>query len=178
MQKYRLHLMIVMCIGLAAMVWFDSQQRAGSPGQPSLASGGPPQGSTSVAPTDAPAAPDPAGTAPSPISIGNPLASTSKDQLRDMVERPLLAPSRRRPPDAQATGPSEAASNTQQSYDLLGILRNGDRAIALLRRASDGTSFRVEIGDTVGGWRVAKVETTSVLLERNDGTSLAVPLNR
>ncbi len=69
-------------------------------------------------------------------------------------------------------------SNRRPSYDLLGILRDGERAIALLRKKGEGTSFRVEVGDMIGGWRVAKMEPASVVLERTDGTSQTVPLSR
>ena len=59
---------------------------------------------------------------------------------------------------------------------LLGIVSDGDRAIALLREKSDGMIFRVEVGDMLGGWRFSKVTPKSVLIERNDGTSMTVPL--
>ena len=59
---------------------------------------------------------------------------------------------------------------------LLGIVSYSDRAIALLRKKSDGMNFRVEVGGMLSGWRVSKVAPKSVLLERDDGTSMTVPL--
>ncbi len=107
---------------------------------------------------------------------------STRQLLKDWVERPLFAPSRKRP----AAVATAAAAVTQQvaaklpppTYDLLGIVRDGDRAIALLRKKGEGTSFRVEVGDMIGGWRVAKMEPASVVLEREDGTSQTVPLSR
>ena len=87
---------------------------------------------------------------------------------------------RKRPRRVAALGHPAASGlerqRTQSSYDLLGILREGERAIALLRSKGEGRSFRVEVGDMIGGWRVARMEPTSVLLEREDGTSQTVPL--
>jgi general secretion pathway protein N len=112
--------------------------------------------------------------------LGNPLADFDKAKLKDTVERPLFSSSRRRPPPGEKVvkRPIKQVAPKPQppSYDLLGVVRRGDRAIALLRKRSDGTSFRVEVGDMIGGWRVSKMEPTSVLLERDDGTSQIVPL--
>lgn len=179
MQKYRLHLMIAVCIALAALVWLDNRElgRASDQSTQNAASGEPQRESGSMEAADL-ATSSPESDPSIGLTIGNPLASIRKDWLRDTVERPLLAPSRRRPETQTAKNPSFTANDGPQSYELLGVLMNGDRAIALLRKAGGGASFRVEMGDMVGGWRVAKVETRSVLLERSDGTSLAVPLDR
>ncbi len=58
------------------------------------------------------------------------------------------------------------------------MARDGDRAIAGVRKKLDGTSFRVEVGDMLGGWQVSKVEPKSVRLERSDGEVEDVPLFR
>ncbi len=171
MKQYRLHLMIVVCLTLAGLVWFDNQQPSPISVVPSIASREP-QDQTAPAPSL-----DDEGQAPRQIAISNPLASISKDELRDTVERPLLAPSRRRPVETK-TAQNATTANEKLGYQLLGVVLNGDRAIALLRKAADGPSFRVEIGDMVGNWRVARVETASVFLERSDGATLIVNLNR
>jgi hypothetical protein len=112
--------------------------------------------------------------------LTNPLAPFDKAQLKDWVDRPLFAPSRQRPPVAQVAVATPArqvlATAPPPSYDLLGIVRDGDRAIALLRKKTDGTSFRVEVGDMIDGWRVARLDAAAVLLEREDGLSHTVPL--
>jgi hypothetical protein len=116
-----------------------------------------------------------------PLQLDNPLASFDKEQLKDWVERPLFAPSRKRPPAAAAAAqpvPQTAALPAAPSYDLLGIISDGTRALALLQKKGEGSSFRVEVGDMIGGWRVAKIEPAAVVLERNDGTSQTVPLLR
>ncbi|WP_045836340.1 hypothetical protein [Hyphomicrobium sp. 99] len=173
MKQYRLHLMIMACLALAALVWFDNQQQSTMSAVSPIAYGEPQSN------TDPGGSSEDESKASRQISIGNPLASIAKDELRDTVERPLLAPSRRRPAETQAAKRQDGTSADEKpSYELLGVVLNDDRAIALMRKAPDGPSFRVEIGDTVGSWRVARVESASVFLERSDGNSLAVPLKR
>lgn len=170
------------CLALGALVWFDNQPASG-PGShtsPSTQSHRPaserasqhheasrPETHTGARATDEP-------------QLGNPLAHFDKAKLKDTVERPLFASSRRRPPNVKEVvkRPIRKVAPKPQppSYDLLGVVGTGDDAIALLRKKSDGTSFRVEVGDMIGGWRVSKMEPTSVLLERDDGTSQIVPL--
>jgi len=174
MNQYRLHLMIVACLALAGLVWLDNQQPSPMAAAPSVASREP---QDQTAPASSSGSSDDEGQAPRQISIGNPLASIAKDKLRDTVERPLLAPSRRRPVETK-TAQNATSANEKPGYQLLGVVLNRDRAIALLRKAADGPSFRVEIGDMVGNWRVARVETASVFLERSDGATLAVNLKR
>jgi hypothetical protein len=181
--KNRPTLLILVCLALAALVWLDNQRSTETPPQaadriePAVASGE--AGPANDATAERQAEP---GTAPAPLQLANPLASFDKRRLKDTVERPLLASSRRRPPANIAAirpeGGAAAPKVQASSYDLVGVVRDGDRQIALLRKKSDGASFRVEVGDMIGGWRVLQLEATSVRLERADGTSLTVPLYR
>lgn len=183
MLKNRPTLLILACLVLAALVWLDNQ-RAPEPPAQAADSVGQAMPSRELAPANDEAAepgpePDMGST---PLQLANPLASFDKRRLRDTVERPLFASNRRRPPDLDVAklpdGANAGGQAQAQSYDLLGVVRDGDRAIALLRKKSDGASFRVEVGDMIGGWRVSEVEPTSVRLEREDGTSLTVQLYR
>jgi hypothetical protein len=128
-----------------------------------------------------PGASAPAAETAAPQS-GNPLASLDKSTLKDWVERPLFAPSRKRPPPAAAVqGQAPQVAGTKAPpplYDLMGVVREQGRAIALLRKKSDGTSFRVQVGDTLGGWQVSKVDPRAVTLVRDDGTSETVSIFR
>jgi len=114
-------------------------------------------------------------------AVGNPLAIVDTERLTATVERPLFAPSRSRPPleePVQVAAAPPPPPPPPPSFDLLGVVSDDGRAIALLRRITDGTSFRVEAGDMIGGWRVASVEAKAVRLERQDGTSRLVPLTQ
>ena len=182
MPKSRLLLLILVCLALGALVWFDYQPASG-PGSQTSASTQSHQPAGERASQDHEAPPPEthtgAGATDEP-QLGNPLADFDKAKLKDTVERPLFSSSRRRPPPGEKVvkRPIKQVAPKPQppSYDLLGVVRRGDHAIALLRKRSDGTSFRVEVGDMIGGWRVSKMEPTSVLLERDDGTSQIVPL--
>jgi hypothetical protein len=170
MADKRLSLLMLGAAGLGVLLWLDMQSQPETPhvvapaGQvPLVDSRGQDGRTTSTAmpmPND--------GTV-------NPLASLDKQSLRDMTERPLFTPTRRPPPDPAPTqaepafAPPPAPSSPE--FTLLGIIRNGDRATALLRSRSDGRNLRVEAGDTIGGWEIAAVETVSVKLKRKDGAA-------
>jgi hypothetical protein len=187
--------LILVCAGLGALVWLDNRSDESKEG-PGVAvapvgeGAGEAPGSVESAaadpqsddgPATVEAAAEPEGETTNGLQLSNPLASFAKESLNDWVERPLFAPSRKRPPAAAAganpAGPVVAAPQIPL-YDLLGIVREGERALALLRKKVDGSNFRVEVGDMIGGWRVAKIEPSAVVLERADGQSQTVPLMR
>jgi hypothetical protein len=178
--KNRPLLLILVCLALGVLVFLDNRP-TGKPGvTPSVQSGEPEQARADDQTPGADAAA--AAQASDQLLLHNPLATFDEATLKNWVERPLFAPSRQRPaavaaaaqPSVRQAGPKLAVA----SYDLLGILRDGERAIALLRKKGEGTSFRVEVGDMIGGWRVARMEAASVVLEREDGTSQTVALSR
>jgi hypothetical protein len=189
--KNRPLLLMLVCAGLGALVWLDNrgdESKETPAGAVAPAGEGAVEAETAVTDPqsdDALATADPAaepeGETTNGLQLSNPLASFEKESLNDWVERPLFAPSRKRPPPAAAgakpTGPVAAAPQIPH-YDLLGIVREGERALALLRKKVDGSNFRVEVGDMIGGWRVAKIEPSAVVLERADGQSQTVPLMR
>jgi hypothetical protein len=177
LKKNRPLLLILACLALGVLVYLDNRRTSDGESVPAART----QASVPRA-TSNDGSSEPAEAVSAEPKLRNPLASLDKAELKDWVERPLFAPSRRRPPAvavADRQPPRQvAARQPPPSYDLLGIVRDGDRAIALLRKKGDGTSFRVEVGDMIGGWRVAKMESASVVLEREDGTSQTVPLSR
>ncbi len=232
-MKNRPLLLILVCLVLGALVWYDnrpaekprreaaataparevareaadeserapssnsvqpigdgSAKAAGDQAEPTVGEESEPAAGDGAGPAASPEATDADGTASEAASgpesaevpqSGNPLASLDKSSLRDWVERPLFAPSRKRPPPAAAAGPASkivGAKALPPSYDLMGVVRDSGHAIALLRKKSDGTSYRVQVGDMLGGWQVSKVEPRAVVLVRDDGTSETVSLFR
>jgi hypothetical protein len=180
LSKNRTFLLILVCLALGVLVFLDNRRGGGAIVEPSARA----RGHANAAAQDGATSPEVAAEAPvSPeMRLTNPLADFDTSLLKDWIERPLFAPSRQRPAAVAAATPRAAPQVTPKqpppSYDLLGILRDGERAIALLRKKGEGTSFRVEVGDMIGGWRVARMEPASVVLERADGTSQTVPLSR
>ena len=179
MTKNRSVLLIVVCLALGVLVFLDNWSGRNDVVQPSATVRERPsvdEKETAIAPS-----PDTEPLAQVEMNLTNPLASFDKSLLDDWVARPLFAPSRQRPPEVATAAPvatPRVTANPPPTFDLLGIVRDGARAIALLRKKGEGTSFRVEVGDMIGGWRVAKMEPSSVVLERADGTSQTVPLSR
>ncbi len=177
----RVQVLTAACVGLGALLWLD---RSSVPWSLPFF-GGERHPDTVVAMRSRhdpapPMAPPAAGEA----RFENPLASLDKAQLNNWTERPLFASSRRRPPPPPKAippppppAPVEAPRPKPPTYVLLGTIYDGTRSIALLRKEGDNTSFRVEAGDMIGGWHVAKVEAKSILLQRTDGTSQSVRLN-
>ena len=193
MLKNRPLLLILVCVALGTLVWLDNNRSeeskespgvavapagegAGEPADPAETAAADPQSED----TQATAEGEAGSNAANSLQLSNPLASFEKESLKDWVERPLFAPSRKRPPATAAANPIGPVTAVAQApvYDLLGIVREGERALALLRKKVDGSNFRVEVGDMLGGWRVAKIEPSAVVLERADGQSQTVPLMR
>jgi hypothetical protein len=170
MTKYRPFLLALACLGLAALVGFDNREAILS----MLASPDPiatqsETGADKIAKTepsvDRPA--EPKAHQKTALLIGNPLAEFDKMQLENWVQRPLFAPSRKRPPPQEA----KTASTPLQpppDYQLLGVLLNPKRTIAVLRSEETGTDIRVQVGDMIGGWLVASVEREAVTLKRDE----------
>lgn len=117
----------------------------------------------------------PAADAETQTANSNPLASLDGGSLRDMVERPLFAPSRRRPPVVEKVN-TTAPVKTPEAFELLGIAKSNQRTIALIRRVTDGASFRLQTGDSVDNWTLAKIERASIVLNGHDGSTAVVQL--
>jgi hypothetical protein len=172
MADKRLSLLVLAAAGLGALLWLDMQSRTETPEVVAPAG---PERRVESRPHDLRGNPAAVPELPPGNGAINPLASLDKESLRDITGRPLFAPSRR-PPPAAATVQAEPAfvpppAPPSPDYTLLGIIRNGDRATALLRSRSDGRNLRVEAGDMVGGWEIAAVDNVSVRLKRRDGAA-------
>lgn len=192
MPNLRLMILLVVSLALGALAWFDHQmqsedasvtrsENAAQSAEPSVAgaqsaehAGTDDAGEVSrMDASDYAAAPKNAEN-----SMSNPLSAIDLNQMRDTVDRPLFASSRRRPPESASKTASAAAPAQVPTFELLGVALGGPRPIAILRKKSDSTTYRVQIGDILSGWQVAKVEARTVLLERQDGVSESIPLLR
>lgn len=186
--------LIGLAIGLGALAWYD-QSGQGQQEPPASAQSGPVglsrsalgpdeaavdsrQGPAEAAPefegwsvNDDPATDDSESELP---KIANPLATLEKEQLSESVQRPLFAPSRRRPPPAEEK--ATAAKVAPDEYELLGIAKTNNQAIVLVRRLADGLNFRVQTGDMVGRSQLAKIDGNAIVLTRADGTSHTIRL--
>lgn len=90
-----------------------------------------------------------------------------------IVERPLLAPSRR-PSDVTAEATDPAASGEDSTDAPAQVMLVGTatdqrtRAVAILRNSANATEFRVWVGDTVGAWHVKAIRPRAITLGTAD----------
>jgi general secretion pathway protein N len=91
-------------------------------------------------------------------------ASPDPSVYPETLARPLFRPSRR-PPEADKTAPRRVAS-LPDDLQLVGIMKEGtgtDRA--LIRSGATPNGEWVGVGHMVGGWRVTRIESGSILFE-------------
>lgn len=102
-------------------------------------------------------------------------------------ERPLFSPTRRPPPppppprppppvEEDEPGPEPelpAEADPPLSATLVGIVLGGDRPLAVL--AAEGKTLRLREGESLEGWRLARIEALSAVLER-DGEQVELQL--
>jgi hypothetical protein len=91
----------------------------------------------------------------------------------DLDARPLFTSTRK--PLQDMTQANGAAAPTSD-FVLVGVIMGGSRAVALLRNRSTSASTSAAVGDVVNGWRVAKIDATTVTLHAN-GSDFVVPLD-
>jgi hypothetical protein len=117
-------------------------------------------GPTSILAADAPS---PGGL--DPVPAATPLATQPLDRLSVTRERPLFSPTRRPPPPPPAVAEAPApAPPPPPDVALFGIVMDGARARAVIRANPAAKVTRVEIGDDVGGWKVAQIEGRKLVL--------------
>ncbi|MEW6436905.1 MAG: hypothetical protein AB1508_07020 [Pseudomonadota bacterium] len=94
-----------------------------------------------------------------PAGLENPLAAIPLDELAATRDRPLFVPDRRPPPPAavvhDVAPPPPPADPPNLS--LLAIILDGHQR-AIVRAESTGKILRLQVGDNVEGWRVARIE--------------------
>lgn len=162
----------------------DARQRARKPAPPPAApseptvAGVPSEVEAPAAETD-PAGPPPAATAevdpppepglplPQIAPSANPLSRMAFQEYGAFRQRPLFAPSRRRPDQPAAVTapppPAEATESPPPELRLVGIVAGVDRAVALVSR-QEGAALSLRVGDQVEAWRVDRIAPDRVVL--------------
>lgn len=100
-----------------------------------------------------------------------PLAGLTLDGLQSTVQRPLFERDRRTPEPAKPLAqvePAPAPANPMRDSvpTLAGILTSNGRRVALLRLQPSGQSVRAELGETIEGWTIVKIEPQGVVLRQ------------
>ncbi|MDR0770316.1 MAG: hypothetical protein LBE75_03850 [Burkholderiales bacterium] len=107
--------------------------------------------------------PEPAVAKPLEISLLPEFKTSSLQERKETVERPLFVPTRRPapPPEAVAEAPSKVERGL---FVLSGTAIQGQTRIAFLRNAKDNKPKTVHVGDVVEGMNVSVITADKVVL--------------
>ena len=89
----------------------------------------------------------------------------------EILERPVFSPTRR-PAEESAPAESEqffqspASQLADGEFKLIGIIIVDESRFALLQTAGTGQTQRVQIGETVDGWRISALSPSTATIER------------
>jgi len=96
----------------------------------------------------------------------NPLEAQPLDRLSVTRDRPLFSPTRRPippPPPPPPEAAPVAVVPQPPNLQLFGIVVDDDGARAIVRSGAEKVD-RVQIGDDIGGWKVAQIEGRRLVL--------------
>jgi len=99
-------------------------------------------------------------------TLANPLEAQPLDRLSATRDRPLFSPTRRPTPPPPPPPPEQASVAVvpqPPNLTLVGIVVDDEGARALIR-SSATKADRVQIGDDIGGWKVAQIDGRRMVL--------------
>ncbi len=106
------------------------------------------------------------GQPPEQPTVANPLEAQPLDRLSATRNRPLFSPTRRPTPPPPPPPPEQAPVAVvpqPPNLTLVGIVLDDEGARALIR-SSATKADRVQIGDDIGGWKVAQIDGRRLVL--------------
>jgi hypothetical protein len=89
-----------------------------------------------------------------------------ESSFADIDARPLFSAGRKPLEDTALAGGSASAAS---DLTLVGVIVDGEHSIALFRSKSTAQSSSAALGAIVNGWRVARIDPTSVTLRSGSG---------
>lgn len=101
-----------------------------------------------------------------PPTLANPLEAQPFDRLSATRDRPVFSPTRRPtppPPPPPPEQPPAAFVPQPPNLTLVGIVVDDEGARALIR-SSATKADRVQVGDDIGGWKVAQIDGRRMVL--------------
>jgi general secretion pathway protein N len=104
-----------------------------------------------------------------PASLDNPVAAQTLDRLSATREHPLFSPTRRPPPPppiARVEAPPPPPPPPPPNVVLIGVVMDSEETRAVVR-ATDRI-LRLQIGDDVGGWKVAQIDSRKLVLSLDE----------
>lgn len=119
------------------------------------------------------------GQTPTPAVMALPSVpeAVAPGDLSPFQNRPLFSAARRPPPPEAPGQPVEdpMADMLFGRYEIAGVVKLGDKTVAMLRDARDGTLVRIRVGDRVDGADVVDI-TLESLTFRNGGDTVVAPV--
>lgn len=116
-------------------------------------------------------------TTPAAMALPSvPEAATAGD-LAPFRKRPIFSAARRPPPPEAPGEPvvDPMADMLFGRYEVAGVVKLGDKTVAMLRDARDGTLLRIRVGDRVGDADVVDI-TLESLTFRSGGDTVVAPV--
>jgi hypothetical protein len=112
-------------------------------------------------------------TAPQPPAIPDLPSEENLPNMQQLIARPLFAQSRRPPPPVTVAPPLAAIVPvkplpTTEGMILLGVLRNGSKAIALVTLPGDPVPREVSLGAALGAWIVTRISGDRISLKSGE----------
>lgn len=95
--------------------------------------------------------------------------------LSPFQNRPLFSAARRPPPPEAPGTPVEdpMADMLFGRYEVAGVVKLGEKTVAMLRDARDGTLLRIRVGDRVGDADVVDITLESLTFRKGGDTVVA-----
>lgn len=107
-----------------------------------------------------------------PVSVEEPrLGFAPIDRYEEIVRRPLFNETRRPQADASQALAADAPSgrdDASAALSLSGIAITPQKTLALIEDARHGRVLRLELGASVGGWRLERIDADRVTLRHDD----------
>lgn len=163
MIGFRSSIVAVFALGSALILGGVGVTRAQAQTQPQTQAQPQPQPQTQPRPqvqAQAPATPT--------AGLASPLAVHSLDRLSATRERPLFSPSRRAPAPPPPPPPiirPPPPPPEPPNVTLVGIVMDAGEARAIVQSGPTNEVRRVRIGDEIGGWKVAQIESRRLVLK-------------
>ena len=112
---------------------------------------------------------------PAPMALPTVPAPVTAGEISAFQKRPLFSAARRPPPPEAPGEPIEdpMANMLFGRYEIAGVVKLGDKAVAMLRDATDGTLLRIRVGDRVGDADVVDITLESLTFRKGGDTVVA-----
>jgi hypothetical protein len=116
------------------------------------------------------------GTKQGSVGCGNPLWTIPLTSLTPTRERPIFSPTRRAPPVAVKSVPTQSPSAVQPLLALVGAIAGESDGVAIFLDGTTKGIIRLKTGESHAGWMLQEVKAREAILQKDHKTAvLAIP---